>query len=232
MANTKRLRSFHRWHALAMSVIVIMSAGSGLLHTLMSRPPPPPPATRPAAAVDLAAATLPPSALAARLPADAGAVQSVSVRPIGGRPWYQVISAGRRTPIYADVASGAVDEAADERYAAEIAARHLGGAAVRKTAYLTAYDDEYIAIFRILPVYRFDADDGRGTRVYVSTMTGSVARATDDAKQFEATTFSLLHKWNFIPNKAVRDWALVAAMAGIIALAATGIVLFVRSRRA
>ncbi|MBN8526047.1 MAG: hypothetical protein J0M02_11990, partial [Planctomycetes bacterium] len=54
----QRLRRFHRWHALVMSVVVIMAAGSGLVHTWMSHHQPPPPAARPAAGVDLAAATL------------------------------------------------------------------------------------------------------------------------------------------------------------------------------
>lgn len=36
MAITGRLRRFHRWHGLAMSLIVLGAAGSGLLHVLMS----------------------------------------------------------------------------------------------------------------------------------------------------------------------------------------------------
>ena len=42
-----RLRTFHRWHALAMSVVVILSAGSGLLHTWMARHQSSPPPARP-----------------------------------------------------------------------------------------------------------------------------------------------------------------------------------------
>ena len=83
----------------------------------------------------------------------------------------------------------------------------------------------------MLPVYRFDADDERGTRVYVSTLTGSVTRATDDAKQREATIFTVFHKWMFIKNREVRDWALMTAMAGLIALAVSGLVLFWQTRR-
>ena len=224
---TISLRRWHRWHALATSVIVIASAGSGLLHTLMARTQPPPPATRPAAAVDLAAATVPPSAVAAAAP---GPVVSASLRAIGGEPWWQLVTPAATAPVYVHAGDGRTDPEADARYAAEIAGRFLGGATVARSAYLTRFDDEYIAIFRVLPVHRFDADDGRGTRVYVSTMTGSVTRHTDDVRQFEANTFGLLHKWTFIPDRTVRDIALMVAMAGIIALALSGLVLFWRTR--
>jgi hypothetical protein len=61
-------------------------------------------------------------------------------------------------------------------------------------------------------------------------MTGSVTRHTDDVRQLEANLFGLLHKWTFIPNRTVRDVALMIAMAGIIALALSGLVLFWRTR--
>lgn len=227
----QRLRRFHRWHALLMSVVVIMAAGSGLVHTWMSHHQPPPPAARPAAGVDLAAATLPPSALAALLPADAGPPVSASLRPLDGRTWWQVLCVGRDEPLWIDAASGTVDAEADERYARAIAAKATGAEKPVFSAYLTAFDQEYIAIFRILPVYRFDVADGQGTRVYVSTMTGSVTRATDDRRQFEADLFSLAHKWNFIPWRPVRDWALMVAMASLIVLAMAGIILFWRTAR-
>jgi hypothetical protein len=41
----------------------------------------------------------------------------------------------------------------------------------------------------------------------------------------------MLHKWNFIPWRGVRDWALIIAMAGIIAVALGGIALFVATAR-
>lgn len=226
-----QLRRFHRWHALAMSVIVITSAGSGLIHTWMSTHQAPPPATRPVEAVNLAGATLPPAQLPAHLPVDAGQPVSASLRSLDGRPCWQVICSGRSAPLWLDAVTGQPDPGADERYAAGIAARAAGGHGVRQTAYLESYDSEYIAIFRLLPVYRFEVDDHYGTRLYVSTMTGSIARATDDRKQFEANVFSLFHKWTFIPWKGVRDWALIVAMASLILLATVGLVLFWTTRR-
>lgn len=225
------LRRFHRWHALTMSAVVILSAGSGLVHVWMSRHQPPPPPARPVAGVDLAVATLPPSALPGVLPADAGAPVSASLRPLDGSTWWQVLCSGRSEPVWIDATDGSVDPLADERYARSIAALATGAEHPVFSAYLTRFDSEYIAIFRILPVYRFEIADGRGTRVYVSTMTGSVTRATDDRRQFEANLFGMAHKWNFIPWKPVRDWALILAMSSLILLAAAGIVLFWTTRR-
>lgn len=219
-----RLRTFHRWHALAMSVVVILSAGSGLLHTWMARHQLPPPPARPVGAVDLTTVTFAP----ALLPMPAA---GVSLRSIGGVTWWQVTPAPSGPVRWFDASTGVEDPTADARYAAEIACRSLGVEAVRQINYLTAYDAEYIAIFCILPVYLFTSDDGFGTRVYVSTLTGSVTRMTDDAKQVEATAFSILHKWMFIRNRNIRDWALMVAMGSLIALAVSGLVLFWRTRR-
>jgi hypothetical protein len=129
-----------------------------------------------------------------------------------------------------NAADGRVDPEQDERYAAEIASAFLGGAKVRKTDYLTGFNREYINIFRILPVYRFDLDDDLQTRVYVSTTTGSVTRHTDKQRQFEANAFSNFHKFGFIPNKDLRDLALTVMTGGVFIASALGIVLFFLTR--
>jgi uncharacterized iron-regulated membrane protein len=224
------LRKIHRWLALAFSVTLLMSASSGILHSVMSRTQPPPPPAKPSRGFDAAAAVVPPARAVAAAGVAGADIHAVSLRPIGGEPWYQFIVRDGSVPRYVHAATGAAGEGMDELYASEIASGHLGGAAVRKAARLTAFDDEYISIFRILPVYRFDADDGRGTRVYVSTMTGSVTRATDDRKQWEAGLFSNLHKFMFIKNKDLRDLALVGATSGVLLAGVSGILLFFVTR--
>jgi len=230
MAWIARLKRWHRWHGLAVSLIVLTSAGSGLLHVWMSHTQAPPPPARPATALDVTQVTIAPSELPARLAIPAEQVVSVSLRPIAREPWYQVITTEGGKPGYVHGATGVVDPQADARYATQIAQSALGSDTVREAAYLTAFDQEYLTIFRILPVYRFDADDAKGRRVYVSTMTGSVTRATDTAKQREAWSFTYLHKWNFISNRTVRNWSLIIAMAAIMALAVSGVVLFIATR--
>lgn len=227
----RQVRKVHRVLAVLFSVSLLASAGSGIVHNVMSRTQPPPPKARPAAKIDPRAVAVSIPEAYARLGLKDEPCDLVSVRTISGLPWYQFMIHGREKLLYVGASTGLVDSAADERYASQIASDYLGGAAVRKTAFLTKFDSEYINIFRILPVYRFDADDGRGTRVYVSTMTGSVTRATDDRKQWEASIFSNVHKFMFIPDKDWRDAALTFSTAGVFLAGVLGLALFFSSRK-
>ena len=165
------------------------------------------------------------------MPGGASEAQAINLRGIGGEPWYQIYAAPHAPAQYVSAVDGRIDPAQDERYAAEIASAFLGGAAVRRTDYLTAFNAEYINIFRILPVYRFDAADGRGTRVYVSTATGSVTRHTDNSRQFEANVFTNFHKLGFIRDKNTRDFVLTALTLGIFIAALLGVALFFLTAR-
>jgi hypothetical protein len=160
----------------------------------------------------------------AKLPASDA--QAINIRSIHGEPWYQIFTSSADRPVYISAMDGRVDPLQDERYAAQIASSFLGGAKVRKENYLTAFDNEYINIFRVLPVYRFDIDDAKNSRVYVSTMTGSVTRHTDDIRQFEANIFTNFHKLGFIANKIARDVILTFLTLGAFTVACLGIALF------
>ena len=71
--------------------------------------------------------------------------------------------------------NGQGDSAAEGFYAAQIAWANLGGLVVRRANYLTEFNAEYISFYRMQLVYRFDVDDGNGTRGCVSTMTVATA---------------------------------------------------------
>lgn len=230
--NTSRLfRAAHRRLGLVFALLVFAAAGSGALHTLMSMgqpPPPPPPPNRLGACV--AQAALGPAKALSEALASGETASAITLVEIDGRPWYRIRVAKNAAPRYVAADTGERDDAADDRYAARIASAYLRGAPVRKTATLTSYDGEYIAIFRSLPVIRFDAGDAAHTRLYVSTDTGSVARATDDAKQFEANVFGLVHKYMFIHDKGPRDIAMLVVMGGIALVSLTGVLLFFLTR--
>jgi len=224
--NAKTIRQFHRWIGLLFSFSILMSAGSGVLHNVMTRTQAPPPPARPSGG-GLVAEMIKVSAAEAIAKLPTGTtVQAVNLRGIGGEPWYQIYPAPPGAAHYVSAVDGRIDPTQDERYAAEIASGFLGGTAVRKTDFLTAFNVEYLNIFRVLPVHRFDADDPRHTRVYVSTTTGSVTRHTDDSRQFEANFFTNFHKLGFIPNKDTRDLVLTLLTTGIFLAAVLGILLF------
>lgn len=225
------IRKLHRWTGLACALGLLMASSSGVLHVVMTWTQSAPPPAAPAENIDPAKVRVTPAEAVARLGEDPGPVTSVSLRVIGGEPWWQFLAGSPATPRYVSAMDGRVDPDRDAIYAAEIGARYLGGASVRWTRRLDAYDREYIPIFRLLPVHRVEANEAKGTRLYVSTLTGSVARHTDDARQLEANLFSLLHKYQFIPVKAWRDGLLVAVTALMFITALGGIVLFILTRQ-
>jgi len=219
-------RKLHRWLGLLFSLSILMSSGSGVTHVIMPRTQSPPPAAKPSGALlDAATITVPPSVALAGRP-----IAAANLRNIGGIPYYQCFVVGQQNLLYLNAQSGAETPGADAKYAREIARDFLNSDELTQTNYLTAFDSEYIGIFRILPVYRFDLADGKGTRVYVSTMTGSVTRHTDDGKQFEASVFTNFHKLGFIPNKDARDWTLTLLTSATFVVALLGIALFFMTR--
>jgi len=223
------LRRLHRWTGLACALGLLMASFSGILHVVMTWTQSAPPPARPAEVIKGADLQISPAEALERLGGNPAA--SVSLRMIGGEPWWQVIPPGSPVPLYISARDGREDSDRDAAYAAEIASRYLNGTPTRWTRRLDAFDREYIPIFRLLPVHRVDADDGKGTRLYVSTLTGSVARHTDDGRQLEANLFSILHKYQFIPVKAWRDGLLVAVTATMFATALGGIALFFLTRK-
>jgi uncharacterized iron-regulated membrane protein len=220
------IRKLHRYLGLIFSVSILMSSGSGVIHVLMTRTQSPPPAAKPSGAMlDTAAIKVTP---AEAFPDAAPA--AINIRNIAGQPHYQAFIPGKQGFAYINAATGQENPDADTTYAREIASNFLASNEVKQTDFLTGYNSEYINIFRILPVYRFDLADGKGTRVYVSTMTGSVTRHTDDGKQFEARIFTNFHKLGFIPDKDIRDWTLGILTAAAFLISILGIALFFLTR--
>jgi hypothetical protein len=224
------LHHLHRRLGLAFCIFVLLASGSGIIHNVMSWTQPPPPKPIPSGRVDTSRVTIDPARAAAALGEDATRITQLALREISGAPSYQAFLAGEAVPRYVSATTGLVDPGADERFAAEIASRYLGGLPVRKTDYLTEFNREYIEIYRILPVYRYDADDGLGTRVYVSTMTGTVTRHTDNHRQLDANIFGLVHKYAFIRDKNLRNGLLTLTTAGIFLTALAGVLLYFRRR--
>ena len=220
------IRKLHRYVGLIFSLTILMSSGSGVIHILMTRTQAPPPTARPSgASLDLSLIrTTPAEAFPEVNPS------AINIRNISGQPHYQAFIPGQQGFTYINAVTGKKNPDADAVYAKEIASGFLASGDVRQTDFLTLFNSEYINIFRILPVYRFDIQDGRGTRVYVSTTTGSVTRHTDDQKQFEASIFTNFHKLGFIPNKEIRDWLLVTITAATFLISVLGIILFLLTR--
>lgn len=214
-------RKLHRSLGLIFGIYLITAALSGVAHNIMALLYPSLPPIKPAAHLSLPPHGLDPAA-AARQAGVWSAIERLEVRAIGGRPVYQFITADAERPRYVDMATGQTLADADRKHAAEIAARALPHAAVINSAYLTAFDAEYGRKNQILPVYRFDADDDARTRVYISTATGTVVYATNDARATLSALFRNLHLLAFLNNHDLQMWILLALALGALAMAGLG----------
>lgn len=217
------------------SLVLLLASTSGLIHLWMTQTQSSPPSTFPSSrtVLDIDRIHISPREAAKKgLQSVSGyEVAQMQIRSIKEEPWYQIFVKNIPKPIYVNALTGEIDQLRDEIYAREIAQTIFFGSPMKKSNYLTSFDSEYIAIFRILPVYRFDIDDGKGSRVYVSTVTGSVTRATDNKKQWEANVFSLFHKWSFIRDQKLRNICLGLATIGVLLASISGLVLFGLTRR-
>ncbi|MFX5130564.1 hypothetical protein ABTC50_20585, partial [Acinetobacter baumannii] len=72
----------------------------------------------------------------------------------------------------------------DADYATLLARHYLGDqqAAIKASRIITEFDDEYVYINRLLPVWRIDFDRPDGMRVYVDTGTAKLGAMVDDRK--------------------------------------------------
>ena len=127
--NKQFIRKAHRWLGLTFSLTILMSAGSGVIHNVMTRTQAPPPSARPSGnGLDVSQIKLSVRDAAIKLPDAAQGIAAVNVRSIGGQPWYQIYTKKNRAAQYVSALDGRVDPAQDEAYAAEIATTFLGGA--------------------------------------------------------------------------------------------------------
>src|SRR5687768_2472508 len=99
--NKNLVRKLHRWLGLIFSVTILMSAGSGVIHNVMTRTQAPPPSARPSGnGLEVAGIRMGVAEAVAKLPEAASGVTAVNVRSIGGQPWYQVYLKGEKEARY------------------------------------------------------------------------------------------------------------------------------------
>lgn len=227
-ANSKKGRKLHRLLGITVALYVLMASSSGMIHILMTNFFSAPPPVVPQGVMQLQQASLPLSVLVTRLPNPTFLVKAVNIRTIQGELWYQFIQEGQERPVYVHAKSGKVNNGMDEIYAKQIAVEYLRTQKlVQNSAYVTAFTDEYLNIFRVLPVYRFEVTGKKAERVYVSTVTGSVTLYLNTMRALGQHSFSYLHKLAFIPHKALRDILQAMLVIGIILTTCIGVGIFI-----
>lgn len=209
-----------RWHrrlGILIALPVLAWTLSGVLHPLMTRLNPQP--------VQMTAPLVDPLPDVALTPAmallRAGVDEARTVRlvQVDARHYYQISPAQMGAPLYIDVESGALNPEGEMRHARDLALHFSGRSAdqVLNLVKVTRFDDDYLWINRLLPVWRVDFNGDDHLSVYVETAPARLAAMVDDTKRFNSALFNFLHKWEGLPQ----HWAVTVLMVTLLVLAST-----------
>lgn len=209
-----------RWHrrlGILIALPVLAWTLSGVLHPLMTRLNPQP-VRMTAPLVD----PLPNVALAPTMALQRAGVdkaRTLRLVQVDARHHYQITPAQAGAPLYVDVESGALNPEGEMRHALNLALHFSGRSAdqVLNLVKVTRFDDDYLWINRLLPVWRVDFTGDDHLSVYVETAPARLAAMVDDTKRFNSALFNALHKWEGLPQ----HWAVTALMVTLLVLAST-----------
>ena len=228
--NSKKVRNAHSWIGIVVALYVVMATISGGIHIIMANFYSPPPPVMPQGLVNLDKASLPLGDITKKIPKDEQ-VRAVNIRTINNDLWYQVVTE-KGKPYYINATSGLVAENMDDTYAKQIALAYLKSQKnIANSDYITSFNDEYLNIFRVLPVYLFTAENKNGERVYVSTVTGSVTLYLNKPRAFGQKLFSYLHKLSFIQNKLIRDILMSVLVLSVLITTLIGVGIFIARKK-
>lgn len=229
----KSLVLLHRWLGVVACVAVLMFAGSGILHPVMSRFQPQP------VQFTLPKVELPASALSLRAVLDKNRIDGLSAATLVQMPdvaAYRVQADAGVRYLRADTG----DEIAEgERAHAEYLARHflLGkqddSVAITQAVRINNFDDDYVFVNRLLPVWRVDFERDDGIRVYVDTAGNRLATLTDRSKRIFQTYFRTLHNFEFLEgHNTLRLAVMLVLLSSAFFTAVAGVVMYFRLKRA
>lgn len=104
---------------------------------------------------------------------------------------------------------------------------------IRGSQLVTAFNDDYPSVNRLLPVWRVDFDNG--LRAYVEPSQRRLATLSNDSKMWMARIFRLGHTWSIGQDDGQglerwwgKDILMKAVLIGLLAMALLGLTLFVK----
>lgn len=226
-----RLMPWHRRLALLSCVGVFCWAATGMLHPLMSAlQPRPAHMVVPQVPLETARLQAPGPLLAA---AGIAEVEGLRLLMLEGRPYYQVRLPDAAEPRYWDARTGASMQLA-ARHAEALAAHYLGsGEGLRYGGSLTAFNDEYAFINRLLPAARVDTAREDGLRLYLDLYQDRLGTLVDERKAWFSTLFQQLHTFAWLkPAGGLRPVLMLLILASVVATVVLGVGLFFARNRA
>lgn len=232
----KRLRfnwsAWHRRLGLVTCVGVVLWGLSGLSHPVMSRLQPKPAAfTAPSAPLDLAEAMDPREVLGCH-----GITQfsRLNILNVNGAAVYRVAADAHQPARYFSTGDCSELPAGDEYHARQLASHFAGRPAseIVGARFLTEFDDEYMAVNRLLPVWRIEFAGADHLRAYIDTDQARLATLIDDTREVMGNIFRLGHNWSFLENMPQLLLLVMALVLGTALFSAiSGLTLYVRRRR-
>lgn len=125
--------------------------------------------------------------------------------------------------IWLNANSGAVVDNAERDYAVFLARHYLGDqhSAVKSLSLQTEFDEDYVFVNRLLPVWRVAFEREDGMRVYVDTASDRLGTVVNNTKAATSVFFRNVHSWIFIKNDSLRLTLMSICLVGggVIALA-------------
>jgi len=192
---------YHRWFGVVSCLVVMMWGASGVMHPIMSRINPTPVNMQPPQAVPMLHVAKSPADVLAQV--GIAEVSALRVMAWNGVSYYQVSVPGQNRRRYFEVNSGAELADGDAQYAEYLARYFIADqqSRLRRVSLLEHFDDDYLDINRLLPVYRVDFQRDDGLRVYVETSPPRVSALVDDRKAMLGSLFRWMHNWGFMHDQ-------------------------------
>jgi uncharacterized iron-regulated membrane protein len=223
---------WHRRLGLVTCFGILLWGLSGMSHPIMSRLQPKPAAfTAPTAALDLARTMSPQAVLACHRLTE---VQRISTATLDDKTYFRVAVSADTPARYFSANDCQEHTAGDEAYARQLASHYTGRSAseITDVRFITRFDEEYLYVNRLLPVWRVEFSGPGQLRAFIDTDQARLSTLIDDTRHGLGTVFRLGHNWAFADKFPRVQLTIMAAILGTALFSAiSGITLYIRRRR-
>ena len=223
--------AWHRRLGLVTCFGVLLWGLSGLSHPIMSRLQPKPAAfTAPTSVMNLAETMDPQAVLACHQIAQ---FQRLNVISLDNAVYYRIASSTDAPARYFSAADCKEIQGGDEYYARKLASYYTGRpeSAITGVSLITQFDEEYLSVNRLLPVWRVEFAGPDHLRAYIDTDQARLSTLIDDTRNVLGTMFRLGHNWAFLESFPRMQLMVMMVILGTVLFSAiSGLTLYVRRR--
>ena len=232
----KRLRfNWSRWHrrlGVITCVGVVLWGLSGLSHPVMSRLQPKPAVFKaPSASLNLTSAMDPSQVLPC---SGISQFQRMNIINVGNATVYRVAVDSHTPARYFSATDCQELTAGDEYYARELASHYTGRpvSEIADASFVTQFDEEYMSVNRLLPVWRIEFTGSGHLRAYIDTDQARLSTLIDDTRMVMGNIFRWGHNWSFLENTPRLQLVVMVLVLGTaLSSAISGLTLYLRRRR-